>query len=157
MLQAKPIGVGIANNAYYNLGSHLLAVLLMLFPDTEFNFSRQDSVVGNGQVESGMIQFTAKPGWSGTIHVGYNHPQTVRVGRLIGSGGELVYNMMSPQPLIFLAEGHSVQQQGQFDERKTLALAIDYFYNMLKGRAESNLPLAIKTTEILHSLHPEIG
>lgn len=145
---------------YYILGSHMLSVLSMLFPLSEFSFCREDLLARNGIPESGYIHFshTYSP-FKGIMHVSLNHPDKTRKIAIYGSKGAAYYDMFSDPP-VSLAAYNSANNRGagkgssfhRGNENDNLTLAVNAFYRMIVSAGGSNIDRALQVTDALERI-----
>ncbi len=139
----RPSRAGVVYSASWVLGTHALAILDMFIPLQELGF-RCAAVYGN----SGLITFHYRwnsPGLVGRISININQPKKETKLAIYGTEGKIVYE----------PESGSLKIRDKiytFDEKNNLGLAVDYFYEALRGRVTSNIDRAILVTEVLENL-----
>lgn len=152
-----PFGGG---SVYWILGSHMLSVLDMFIPLEMLTFKRKDIVVYKGNIETGVI-LTDR----GQIHLSLNYPCKTVEFVLYGTNGTIVYNPNKEDSLIvsnydrpiWVRDVPNTTQVLSLDESNNLRYVLQYFNNVIKNKAISNIDTAIKITRILENLHEDSG
>jgi len=148
-------------SVYWLLGSHMLSVLDMFVSLSELTFDKTDLVNYDGEVETGEISFKGGE-VSGHIMVSINYPGKEARVIIYGDKGTIIYNPLS-QPslqvekyerLKWMVDSKLPREHTEFriDEANNLRYAIEYFFQALQGKAESNIDKAVAITKILEAL-----
>lgn len=157
----KHLGRFGGGSVYWLLGSHMLSALDMFVPIKELSFQRRDLVTYKGEIETGVLSFSGL-GISGQIVVSLNYPGKEVEIVIYGEEGTMTYSPLSIPSLCIdnykrrkwviapkLPWRHS---EFHLDESNNLRYAIEYFAQVLKGKAKSNIDRAITITRILEKL-----
>ena len=163
-MSVKHLGRFGGGSVYWLLGSHMLSVLDMFVSIEDLSFSKTDLVTFDGNVETGIISFT-KGLMSGQIVVSLNYTGKETKVVLYGEDGTIIYNptvpFMSPTLILqtYKRLGWTLapkllvdRKECFFNEDDNLYYVIDYFYDMLVGKADSNINRAIAVTKVLEEL-----
>lgn len=163
----QQFGLFYNEDVYELLGSHMLAVLNMLFPLNEFAFVRHNMSVRDGLAEKGILMFRhSESALSGEILLSVIHPEKERKIVVNGCNGMIFYDMLGDPSLKLVNFGVErratlqpvgVQEQEfrKFNENNNLALAVDRFYRTILGIAQSNVDDAIRITKVLERARRE--
>ena len=120
---------------------------------------KTDLVTYNGDVETGVISF--KREWlSGQIVISLNYPGKETKVIIYGENGTIIYNPLSKpslqvnkyKRLKWTTELSQECKEFYIDETNNLRYAIEYFYNVLIRKLDSNIDRAIEITRILETL-----
>jgi len=143
------------DNVYKVLGSHILSVLDM-FMDIEFtDFRFIDNIHDNrGICTTGTILF-----YRGHIDVSLNNPKREFNITIYGERGTLIIDLFKENTVQLTLYNRDINKKSDmlifekqnytFDERNNLKYSMDYFKNLIKGEAKSNIDMAIRVTKIL--------
>lgn len=157
-MEIKHLGRFLKWNVYWLLGSHLLSILDMFVPLKTLKFEKVDLLCDRGLAETGMILFKNE-NIKGRISISTNYPEKeVRVV-IYGTKGTIIYE---PQARKSLRVGWYKKTEGllsqdlltktkaySFDEMNNLKYSVEYFYQVLKGKAKTNIDRAIEITKVL--------
>lgn len=148
-------------SVYWLLGSHMLSVLDMFIPIKDMHFEKNNLVVHDGQVETGVISFN-KGEVSGQIAVSLNYPGKETRIIIYGEKGTIIYNPVSQPSLLIekyerltwtvASELPKVDTEFRIDETNNLRYLIEHFYKALQRKAEGNVDSAVAITRILEML-----
>ena len=148
-----PFGGG---SVYWILGSHMLSILDMFIPLRYLSFTKHD-IVKFDSVETGTI-LTDK----GKINLSLNYPEKILEVVLYGSKGTIVYNPHKRDTLVvnnyerpIWVRGENITQniqKYQYDEANNVKDILEYFNDVVEGKAKSNIRLGVKITEILENI-----
>lgn len=160
-MSVRHLGRFKGGSVYWLLGSHMLSVLDMFIPLKDLCFEKRDLVIYEGEVETGVI-FFKKAGISGQIVVSLNYPGKETKITIYAENGTLIYNPVSQPSLrvekyerlkwIVASELPRERMDFHIDEANNLRYAIEYFFEALQGKAESNTDRAVAITRILEIL-----
>jgi len=161
-LSLKYAGRFLEYNVYWLLGSHLLSILDIFVSLKSLKFKKIDFIKHNKRVETGMILFSGK-NIKGKMTVSLNYPEKEMKAIIYGQKGTLIYSSMEKPSLRLICykkrEGIlgdkliTKQKNYDIDEKNNLKFAVEYFYKMLKGKAESNINKAVQVTKILKKIN----
>lgn len=158
MKQLGPFG---RENVYWLSASHMLSILDMFVGLKKLTFYKKDLLVYRGKVETGIIYFNSDA-VNGEILVSLNDPRKERQVIIYGQNGSIMYNPLavkSLQLIIYKRVFQTVLQPSvnskffNFDELHNLKHTVEYFYNTIKQKSESNIKRAVLVTEILEKLN----
>lgn len=145
-------------SVYWLLGSHMLSVLDMFMPLEDLTFSKRDIVVFKGNIETGVIVFENSD-FAGHIVVSLNYPSKETKIILYGEEGSIIYDPLSNYPLEITRYERlkwtvadklpKDVNRMSMDESNNLKYAIEYFYDCIQGKAESNIRRASLITRII--------
>lgn len=144
-----PFGGG---SVYWILGSHMLSILNMFIPLESLSYKIHDIVVYNGEIETGVIATN-----KGQIHLSLNYPDKTVEVVLYGSKGTIVYNPKKDDSLVvetyeretWVRDVPYEKEVHQFDESNNLKYIMEYFKDVINGKAQSNVDTALTITNIL--------
>lgn len=160
-MSVRHLGRFKGGSVYWLLGSHMLSVLDMFIPIKDMHFEKNNLVVHDGQVETGVISFN-KGEVSGQIVVSLNYPGKETRIIIYGEKGTIIYNPVS-QPSLLIekyerltwtvdSELPKVDTEFRIDETNNLRYVIEHFYKTLQRKAEGNVDSAVAITRILEIL-----
>jgi len=160
-MDIKHLGRFYGGSVYWLLGSHGLSILDMFLTLRQLDFSKKDLVVNDGNVETGVINFTGRQ-TSGQILLSLNYPGKTAEVIIYGSKGTIIYSPLK-QPSLTIenyerlewtlgSELPKTRTTYCIDESNNLRYAIGYFAEVLKGNPVGNLERAVAITEILEGL-----
>ena len=160
-MNIKHLGRFYGGSVYWLLGSHGLSILDMFVPLRTLEFTKKDLVVHDGNVETGVINFTGGQ-TSGQILLSLNYPGKTAEVIIYGSKGTIIYSPLK-QPSLDIetyeriewtlgSELPKTRTSYCIDEGNNLRYAIEYFAEVLKGNSVGNLERAVVITEMLEGL-----
>lgn len=160
-MMVRHLGRFKGGSVYWLLASHMLSVLDMFIPIKDLSFKKTDLVNYDGQVETGAISFKGGD-VSGQIVVSLNYPGKETRIIIYGEKGTIIYNPTS-QPSLQVEKYERVKwtvasklprehRDFYIDEANNLRYAVEYFSEVLEGRAEDNLARAVAITRVLEML-----
>ncbi|MFP4499010.1 MAG: Gfo/Idh/MocA family protein [Vulcanimicrobiota bacterium] len=166
IFQVRQLG-HFSDDVYWDLGSHILSIVDLLYPLDKLKFRKKDMIQRDGVTETGIINFSdpRHNNFTGAILLSFNHPQKERNMAIYGNGGTLVFDMARETPLS--ACNYKVDREKtrnpinrkdeyfEFDEHNTVKNVINGFYQCLAGRKETNIDSAIRITRVLEELDTE--
>jgi len=160
-MSVKHLGRFKGGSVYWLLGSHMLSVLDMFISINDISFKKNDFVIFEGQVETGLITFQ-KGDMSGQIVVSLNYPGKETKMIIYGERGTIIYDPFS-QPSLYMEKYERLKwtvasklprERVDFciDESNNLRYAMEYFRKALMGKADDNTNRAIAVTRVLETL-----
>jgi len=160
-MNIKHLGRFYGGSVYWLLGSHGLSILDMFVSLRNLRFSKQDLVVHDGNVETGVIYFTGEQA-SGQILLSLNYPDKATEVIIYGSKGTIIYSPLK-QPSLTIENyerlewtlGSELPKKRTtycIDEGNNLRYAVEYFAEVLKDKKVGNLDCAVAITEILEGI-----
>lgn len=158
-MNSKHLGRFMEYNVYWLLASHFLAVLDMFEDISNFNFRTIDRLYYKGVCTTGTIEFE-----KGRIETSVNYTGKESNAVFYFDNVTVIYN-----PLLLSKNSLSITEYNNkykavppelidretylgFDERENLKYAVKYFYDIINGKAKSNIDTAIKITRILETI-----
>ncbi len=157
-MEIKHLGRFLKWDVYWLLASHMLSILDMFVPLKTLKFKKVDLLKDRGMAETGMILFQNKS-VKGRISISTNYPEKETKVIIYGTKGTIIYE---PQAKKSLRIGWYKKTEGllgkdlltkvkaySYDETNNLKHAVEYFYQVLKSRAKTNIDRAIEITRIL--------
>ncbi len=145
-------------SVYWLLGSHMLSVLDMFVPLDSLKFSKRDIVVFRNIPETGTI-FFENDEIVGQIVVSLNYPGKETRIVLYGEDGSIIYDPLSKHTLEItrykrlrwtVAEKIPKEKECFYiNEGDNLEYAIQYLYDCIKGKSDSNIERALAITRII--------
>jgi predicted dehydrogenase len=160
-MSVRHLGRFKGGSVYWLLGSHMLSALDMFIPIKDMHFEKNNLVVHDGQVETGVISFN-KGEVSGQIAVSLNYPGKETRIIIYGEKGTIIYNPVSQPSLLIekyerltwtvASELPKVDTEFRIDETNNLRYLIEHFYKALQRKAEGNVDSAVAITRILEML-----
>jgi len=145
-------------SVYWLLGSHMLSVLDMFVPLDSLKFSKRDIVVFRNIPETGTI-FFENDEIAGQIVVSLNYPGKEARIVLYGEGGSIIYDPLSKYTLeitrykrLRWAVAEKIPKEKEcfyINEGDNLEYAIQYLYDCIKGKSDSNIERALAITRII--------
>jgi len=160
-MEVRHLGRFKGGSVYWLLGSHMLSVLDMFTPIKELSFKKEDLVIFNGAVETGIISFK-NANLSGRIVVSLNYPGKESRIIIYGETGTVIYNPVI-QPTLQIENYERIKwtvadllprkhREFRIDESNNLYYVIEHFGMAAKGQAEGNAERAVNITKILEGL-----
>ena len=159
-MNIKHLGRFYGGSVYWLLGSHGLSILDMFVPLRDLEFTKKDLVALDGNVETGVINFTG--GISGQILLSLNYPAKMTEVVIYGSKGTIIYSPLKQESLVvecyerqeWILGSELPKKRATYciDEGNNLHYTIEYFAEVLKGNLPSNIERAMSITEILEGL-----
>ena len=160
-MNVKHLGRFYGGSVYWLLGSHGLSILDMFVPLRDLKYTGKDLVVHDGNVETGVINFTGGQ-TSGQILLSLNYPGKMTEVVIYGSKGTIVYSPLKQESLVVETYERLEWTLGSelpkkrttycMDEGNNLHYTIGYFAEVLKGNILGNIERAMSITEILEGL-----
>lgn len=157
-MDIKHLGRFLKWDVYWLLASHMLSILDMFVPLKTLKFEKVDLLKDRELIETGMILFKNKT-IKGRISVSTNYIEKETKVVIYGSKGTIIYDPLAKESLRvgwykkttgLLAKDLLVKTKTySYDEINNLRYTFEYFYQALKGKAETNINLAITITKIL--------
>ncbi len=159
-MRMKQLGPFDRENVYWLSASHMLAVLDMFIPLKKLKFYKKDLAISKRKTETGVIHF-AGSSLNGEIFVSLNNPRKERMVTLYGERGVIIYEALAAKPLQLITYKRSYGMASSlvsskyftFDELHNIKHAVEYFYNAINKKGETNIKRAVLVTEILEDLH----
>ncbi len=159
-MRMKQLGPFDRENVYWLSASHMLAILDMFVPLKKLRFYKKDMVISKRKTETGVIHFAGRS-VNGEIFVSLNDPRKERMVTLYGERGVMIYEALAAKPLQLItykrfsgmASSLVSSKYFAFDELHNIKHAVEYFYNAIKKKGETNIKRAVLVTEILEDLH----
>jgi len=160
----KQLGRFLDYDVFVVLGSHALSMLDLFVPLHQCRFSAQALMDTKDIVTAGIISFSSQEeDLVGTIDVSLHCPQRDKRMIIYGEKGTLVYDLFAEKTLSYtlyktgdsdnLRDLIEKEESFSFDESHNLRYALENFYDVVKGKKESNLESAIAVTSVLESLN----
>lgn len=160
-MDIKHLGRFLKWDVYWLLASHMLSILDMFVPLKSLRFEKIDFLVGRGLAETGMILFQNQ-NVKGRINISTNYPEKETKVVIYGTQGTIIYEPQAQKSLrigwykktaSLLAPDLLIKTKSySFDEMNNLRYAVEYFYQVLKGEAKTNIDRAIEITKIIEVL-----
>lgn len=145
-------------SVYWLLGSHMLSVLDMFVPLDSLKFSKNDIVVFRNIPETGTI-FFENDEVAGQIVVSLNYPGKETRIVLYGEDGSIIYDPLSKYTLEIMrykrlrwTVAEKIPKEKEcfhINEGDNLKYAIQYLYDCIKGKSDSNIERALAITRII--------
>lgn len=157
-MDIKHLGRFLKWDVYWLLASHLLSILDMFVPLKTLEFKKTDFLKDRGLTETGMILFGNKE-IKGRINISVNYIEKQTKVVIYGTKGTIIYEPLSKESLrigwykkteSLLAKDLLTKKKVYFyDETNNLKYAAEFFYQVLKGEAKTNIDRAIEITRII--------
>lgn len=157
-MDIKHLGRFLKWDVYWLLASHMLSVLDMFVPLKTLTFEKIDLLKDRGLAETGMILFKNE-NVKGRINISINYTEKETKVVIYGTKGTIIYDPLAKQSLRI---GWYKKKRGllannlltktkiySYDEMNNLRYAVEYFYQVLRGKAKTNIDRAIEITRIL--------
>ena len=158
-MATKSLGRFMRQDVFWLLASHHLAVLDMFVDLEKLTFSRHERMYHERFCTTGTLEFEGPYLPSGRIDVSLNCPGKEMFFILYGEKGTLKYDVMVPNTLVVTIYNRKLKVlpdkltekvwRFSYDEKNNLRFSAGYFRELIGGRAESNLDMAIRVTRIL--------
>lgn len=155
-MSTKHLGRFMDYNVYWLLASHHLSILDMFIDLKELTFTFQDCLYYKELCTTGSIMFDY-----GKIDVSLNFPGKEMYANFYGSKGTIKYNPLSEKSIrvTLYNKGYkklppeliTYDRYYHFDESNNLRYAMEYFRDLIEGKAKSNIDRAVKITRILEN------
>lgn len=160
-MDIKHLGRFLKWDVYWLLASHMLSILDMFVPLTVLEFEKIDFLRDRRLAETGMILFRNRK-ITGRINISTNYTEKDTRVIIYGTKGTIVYEPLVKNSLRvgwykktegLLAKDLLIKTKNySFDEMNNLKYAVDYFYEAIKGTANTNIDTAILITKILEEI-----
>lgn len=145
-------------DVYWLLASHLLSILDMFVPLPSLKFKKIDLLKDRGLAETGMILFENGK-VKGRISISTNYTEKHTKVIIYGTKGTIIYEPLAEKSLRIgwykktrdlLAKDLLIKTKNcSYDEMDNLKYAVEYFYQVIKGREKTNIDRAVEITRIL--------
>lgn len=158
-MDIKHLGRFLKWDVYWLLASHMLSILDMFVPLKTLKFEKIDLLQDRGLAETGMILFENKK-VKGRINISINYIEKQTKVVIYGTKGTIIYEPLAERSLRVgwykKTEGLGKElliktKSYSYDETNNLKHAVEYFYQVIRGKAKTNINRAIEITRIIES------
>lgn len=148
------------HNVYWLLASHYMAVLDQIIDLESLSWITRDYVKNNDIVTTGSLFFKNND-LTGEINVSLNYPGKESNVVIYGDKGTIKFDSITGKleiteydkiPMALPPELTQCYDEHYTDEKHNLKYAMQYFKDLIDGKAEPNIDTAIKTTRILQEI-----
>lgn len=148
-------------DVYWLLASHLLSILDMFVPLSSLRFKKTDLLIDRGLAETGIV-LVENEKIRGRISISTNYTEKNTRVVIYGTKGTVIYEPLAEKSLrigwyrkaedLLAKDLLTKTKSYSYDERNNLKYAVEYFYKVIEGRAETNIDRAVEITKILERI-----